>query len=391
MPTVGEASLFNAALRSKCIDRFRHNNPDTTPDADDLIDYLDLGDAIQLLRANDAALDPSMRTYLKRYYLSLDAMIPIRNRVMHSRPLEFDDLMRVTDLARSLTGSYRLLWANLRTNIRSLDRDPEYATTLAIPELTDEAVKILHNLPQSEFDDTGFMGREKEIASLKKALAGTYPIVTIVGEGGQGKTALALKVCYDLLDDNQIGLDAIIWTSAKTTKLTANELQQIKGAITSSIGIIDSALAPLGRQTGTQAIDDLVEHLTNNKVLLIIDNLETVVDHNLRYLASNMPNSGSKILFTSRLSLGAFDFPIPLLPLSKKDAALYFRAIARVFSVNDLATLSNAIIDDYCEKLHYNTLGIKWFMHSVSVGKRPDSYPFRSNAIFAILSTKRVL
>ena len=53
-----------------------------------------------------------MRTYLKRYYLSLDAMIFIRNRVMHSRPLEFDDLMRVTDLARSLAGSYRLLWAN---------------------------------------------------------------------------------------------------------------------------------------------------------------------------------------------------------------------------------------------------------------------------------------
>jgi LuxR family transcriptional regulator, glucitol operon activator len=33
--------------------------------------------------------------------------------------------------------------------------------------------------------------------------------------------------------------------------------------------------------------------------------------------------------------------------------------------------LSNALIDDYCKNLHYNTLGIKWFMHSVSVGKRP--------------------
>ena len=78
MPTVGEASLFTPALGSKCTERFRHNNPDATPDADDLIDYLDLGDAIQLLRANEVAVDPSMRTYLKRYYLSLDAMIPIR-------------------------------------------------------------------------------------------------------------------------------------------------------------------------------------------------------------------------------------------------------------------------------------------------------------------------
>jgi LuxR family transcriptional regulator, glucitol operon activator len=151
-------------------------------------------------------------------------------------------------------------------------------------------------------------------------------------------------------------LDAIIWTSAKTTTLTVNELQLIKGAVTSSIGIIDNALAPLGRQTGTQAIDDLVQHLTNNTILLIIDNLETVVDHNLRYLESNMPNSGSKILSTSRRSLGAFYFPIPLLPLSKKDAALYFRAIARVFSVNDLVTPSNAVIDDCCNKNYIITL-----------------------------------
>ena len=137
---------------------------------------------------------------------------------------------------------------------------------------------------------------------------------------------------------------------------TDSKLQLIKGAVTSSIGIIDNALAPLGRQTGTQAIDDLVQHLTNNTILLIIDNLETVVDHNLRYLASNMPNSGSKILSTSRRSLDAFYFPIPLLPLSKKDAALYFRAIARVFSVNDLATLSNAVIDDCCNKNYIITL-----------------------------------
>jgi LuxR family glucitol operon transcriptional activator len=137
---------------------------------------------------------------------------------------------------------------------------------------------------------------------------------------------------------------------------TDSKLQLIKGAVTSSIGIIDNALAPLGRQTGTQAIDDLVQHLTNNTILLIIDNLETVVDHNLRYLASNMPNSGSKILLRVDVLWVLFIFPIPLLPLSKKDAALYFRAIARVFSVNDSATLSNAVIDDYCNKLHYNAL-----------------------------------
>ena len=251
-----------------------------------------------------------------------------------------------------------------------MERNPDFAATLTIPDIPDESAKILHNLPQPDFDDTGFMGREKELSALKKALVGNYPVVTVVGEGGLGKTALALKACYDILDDNRAGLDAIVWTSAKTTRLTVNEVQLIEGAITSSMGIIESATAPLGRQTGTQAIDDLLEHMANNKILLVIDNLETVIDQNITYLVSHLP-AGSRILFTTRIGLGAFDFPISLEPLNKRDAAQYFRAAARVFGVNDLARQPATVVEEYCTKLHYNTLFIKWFLLSVKVGKRP--------------------
>ena len=277
--------------------------------------------------------------------------------------------MRVSDLSRTLVHSHRSLWANLRTNLRALERDPEFAATLSIPETQDDRTKILHNLPQAEFDDTGFMGRDKELASLKRALSGTYPVVTVVGEGGVRKTALALKACYDILDTDSTEFDAIIWTSAKTTKLTVNEIQLIEGAISSSSGVIESAASSLGRQTGTEAIDDLVEHLTNNKILLIIDNLETIVDQNITYLVTNLP-TGSRILFTTRSSRGV-RFPISLQPLNKKDAASYFRTVAKVFGVNDLAILPSAMIEDYCAKLHYNALFIKWFILSVRVGKRP--------------------
>jgi LuxR family glucitol operon transcriptional activator len=137
---------------------------------------------------------------------------------MHSRPLEFDDLPRISDLAAHLVKSHRALWANLRTTRKELDRDPDFAATLTIPETLDDTTRILHNLPQSEFDDTGFVGRDRELNELKRALSGSYPIVTVVGEGGLGKTALALKACYDLLDDAESGLDAIVWTTAKATK-----------------------------------------------------------------------------------------------------------------------------------------------------------------------------
>jgi hypothetical protein len=103
---------------------------------------------------------------------------------MHSRPLEFDDLSRISDLASELVKSHSGMWANLRTTRRDLDRDPYFVSTLTIPETTDDTTKLLHNLPTVEFEDTGFVGREKELSELKRALLGSYPVVTVIGEGG---------------------------------------------------------------------------------------------------------------------------------------------------------------------------------------------------------------
>jgi LuxR family glucitol operon transcriptional activator len=260
-PLIDSNKLLPSVVMERATERFVKENADTVPDIEDLLDYLDLGEEIQAIRTHDGRLDELTRSYIKKYYLGLEGLIPVRNRVMHTRPLEYDDLPRVSDLAAELVKSHRALWANLRTTRRELERDPEFATTLTIPDTVDENTKVLHNLPQVEFDDTGFVGREKELGELKRALLGSYPIVTVVGEGGLGKTALALKACYDLLEDAEAGLDAIVWTTAKATKLTLTEMQVIEGAISSSLGIIESATALLGRQTETSAMDDLLMHL----------------------------------------------------------------------------------------------------------------------------------
>ena len=359
-------------LGTKAAERFAKDQPDTSPDLEDLLEYLDLGDVVQAIRAHDNRFDDATKSYIKKYYIGLVGLIPIRNRVMHSRPLEFDDLPRVSDLTSEVVKSQPALWANLRTTRRELERNPEFATTLIIPDAPDETTKVLHNFPEVEFDDTGFIGREKELGNLKRALLGSYPIVTVVGEGGLGKTAFVLKACYDMLDDNEAGLDAIVWTTAKTTRLSINEIQVIEGAISSSLGIVESATSFLGQQSETSAIDALLLHLKYNKVLLVIDNLEFVIDQNIRYLVSQIPK-GSRIIFTTRIGLGAFDFPIPLLPLNKKEAAVYYRRTARAWGAGDLAAESPLVVDDYCEKLQQNPLCIKWFIQSVRAGERPTA------------------
>jgi cold shock CspA family protein/tetratricopeptide (TPR) repeat protein len=370
-PLVQPRALLSDALTNKAKDRFAKENSEEVPNASDLLDYLDLGEEIQAIRAHDNELDPVTKSYIKKYYVGLEGLIPIRNRVMHSRPLEYDDFYLVSDLASELVKSHRALWANLRTTLRDLDRDPDFATTINIPDVADDDAKVLHNLPQVEFDDTGFVGREKELSELKRAILGSYPVVTVVGEGGLGKTALALKVCYDLLDDDEAKFDAIVWTTAKATKLTLSEILSIEGSISTSLGIIENATGLLGRQSETSAIDDLLTHLQNNKILLIIDNLETVIDNNIRNLVRQLPQ-GSKILFTTRIGLGAFDFPIPLSPLAQKESAFYFRRTAKVFGVSDLAMATTPIVDGFCSKLQNNPLFIKWFIQSVRAGKRPS-------------------
>ncbi|WP_456782932.1 NB-ARC domain-containing protein [Bradyrhizobium sp. USDA 4516] len=370
-PLVSSKKVLSDALAEKASERFVKDNPDSVPDTADLIEYLDLGEEVQAIRVHDKLLDPITKSYIKRFYPQLESLISIRNRVMHSRPLEFDDYYNVSNLASELVKSHRSLWANLRTTRRELDRDPDFATKIVIPDTADENARILHNLPQVEFDDTGFVAREKELGELKRAILGSYPVVTVVGEGGLGKTALAMKVCYDLLDDDEANLDAIVWTTAKATKLTVSEIQSIEGSISTSLGIIESATALLGREQGGAAIDDLLSHLSNNKILLVIDNLETVIDNTIRDLVKRLPK-GSKILFTTRIGLGAFDFPVPLAPLQKKEAAFYFRRAAQVFGVSDLASATNQVVEGYCEKLQHNPLFIKWFIQSVRAGKRPS-------------------
>ena len=47
---------------------------------------------------------------------------------------------------------------------------------------------------------TSFVGREREIADLRKLLVGEARLVTLTGPGGSGKTRLALAVASGLVE-----------------------------------------------------------------------------------------------------------------------------------------------------------------------------------------------
>ena len=287
---------------------------------------------------------------------------------MHGRPLEFDDLAKTLDLTQNLLKA-PAFWTDLNGAAIDVSTKPEVLFGITIPLVNDHG-SVSHNLPLPDFDETGFIGRKENLRQVLSALKGVYPVVTVVGEGGLGKTSLALKAAYDILDMPSVSFDAIIFVSAKTSQLTATEIRRIEGAVNSSLGLFSAAVEALSGRTESP-IDDLVQLLTDFKVMLILDNLETVIDENVRQLARSMP-PGSKLLMTSRIGLGAFEFPISLEGLSSVEAKQLLRAFAKVSGVQKLAQMPDERLVRYCEKMRNNPLHIKWFVSAVRAGKRPE-------------------
>lgn len=368
---MGTKDFFSKDLHETLLNRAGSEplGDSTPPDTSMLIEYIDFGDLFSLTRRHIAHFPERYGQQVKNLQQDLDRLILTRNRVMHSRPLEFDDLARTSQLTDVLLQE-KMLWPKLSESVLTLQRSPESALRLKIPQLT-EPTKILHNLPLSDFDETGFIGRRSILNNLIKACHGPYPVITVVGEGGLGKTSLALKAAYEILDSDSTKFEVIIFVTAKATQLTVNEISRVKGAINSSLGLMEAAVDVLGGKESPSPIEDLKELLNTFKILLIIDNLETVLDNHLKDVLSDLP-FGSKVLITTRIGLGAFEYPVQLEGLSDPEAVQLLRATAEVRGCARLTKVSNEKLATFCRRMRNNPLHIKWFVSAVQVGKRPE-------------------
>ena len=93
---------------------------------------------------------------------------------------------------------------------------------------------------------------ENIIEHIKMLCLGPYPVITIVGDGGLGKTAAAVKAAYELLDDERSPFEATVWCTSKTTQLTVGDIRNIEGAISTSLGLMESIATNLKGATPTQ-------------------------------------------------------------------------------------------------------------------------------------------
>ena len=368
---ISDKSLFSQELNNRCNNRIEKDIGAVFGDitTDEIIDYFDLGDTFQVINSNQDQFPINICKSIKKLTKDFETLIPIRNRVMHIRPLNFDDLSKTTEICKKLQSSTEYTWEKVIEVINKISKDSSFLLGLEVKNY-DELSSVSHNLPMPDFDETGLIGRDEEIKKIKQLCYGGFPVISIVGEGGVGKSALALKVAYELVEDQKPAFDAVVWVTSKTTQITVNEIKEIDGAISDSLGIIQEISAQTAGESSS--FEDVIDYLSNFKIALFIDNLETILDDNIKNFVGSLPQ-GSKIIITSRIGLGAFEYPVKLQGIEENYASQLLRSIAKTRGVDALSKIDENISRKYVSRMHRNPSYIKWFVSCVQTGKAPET------------------
>lgn len=111
---------------------------------------------------------------------------------MHGRPLTIDQQVIALAFAQTLLKNSGY-WPTLRETYTEYTNNPGALLEKSVRFL-DEGIstEALHNLPVPEHDATGFLSRPTLERDLKKRILGRNPVISILGEGGNGKTALVV-------------------------------------------------------------------------------------------------------------------------------------------------------------------------------------------------------
>ncbi|MET0646587.1 MAG: DUF4062 domain-containing protein [Pyrinomonadaceae bacterium] len=241
------------------------------------------------------------------------------------------------------------------------------AATQARPAQT----SIPNNLPSLQ----PFFGREAELALTLKALDPQNHAwgALIVGPGGMGKTALAVRAAYDCTPEQ---FERIVFVSVKNRELDDDGLRELGDFVLPGfLEMLNELSRRLGHPEITKAAEDqrirlLHEALEDARALLIFDNLESLPRPDrgrLLTFVKHLP-PGCKAILTSRETFGNIGDGFELERLSR-DAALAMIA--------DLATRSRQLArSGEADRLalYEQTLGspllLRWVAGQVGRGSR---------------------
>ena len=335
---------------------------------EDILNQLDLGDYVTIITSSPYTygINNEKATELQRYF---NGIIPVRNRVMHTKPLELGDRAILIEVMETVAQSLPwLAWDELKETKKILEEDSSKLFTKKYIGIKDYNPKVFHNLPLPEFDDTGFVGRKKDIKEIRELILNKKnQVISVVGNGGMGKTSTVIKILYDLIESPENPYEAIIWITLKTKTLSGGEFIEIRDSIRDMSQIITKSGEVMQLPESDNPMESVLEFMEVFKVLLVLDNLETVNTGDVNEFIRKVPDN-SKVLITSRLGIGEFEVRQKIEGLTRSDAITYFRELSKYYGLDLHKQPDDAIFTIVNGDLYNNPLSIKWYISGIYAG-----------------------
>ena len=310
----------------------------------------------------------------------MQSLYELRIKIAHIRSYFTNtDLNNLIDETKKINRGMTEPDAGLDEFIENLLEAPqELVTKVPIEFYEDEYTeKIINNLPIADYEyEGGFVGRADDEEKIIKMLkSNMHRVITIAGAGGVGKSALTLKIVNDIIRESIIEYDFIVWVSAKENKLSYLGIEDLEPTLKNYDELLDTILNVVGFDADSYGennnkkesdINDLFDAC--NRVLLIIDNLETITDERIiNFILDSHPNVN--FIITSRRGLGQVERRYDLKELKEKDAIHLFRIICKEKGLQELQIADESLIRSYVKKVYCYPLAIKWVLGQAALGK----------------------
>lgn len=229
---------------------------------------------------------------------------------------------------------------------------------------------IPHNLPSLQ----PFFGREEELRKIADALDPKYRGwgTLIDGDAGRGKTSLAVFAAYQVPAEN---FQRIVFVSIKQQQQDDSRLRDLGSlGFKSWMEMLGEISRILDLKAVTQAEEGqrartLSQQLEGRRILLVLDNLETLSDEEQDQLFSFLDRlpDGNKAILTSRRFVGTTVHALDL-PLLDQSTAL--RLLHEVAAHNTaFAASSEPERLDLIQQTHGNALLLRWTAGQVGRGR----------------------
>ncbi|MBW5447631.1 hypothetical protein GE107_16355 [Cohnella sp. CFH 77786] len=183
--------------------------------------------------------------------------------------------------------------------------------------------KCFTNLPPLPHGYVERIELEEDITKILRT-EDRYPIITLIGRGGIGKTSTALKVIHEITSEDRF--QAVIWFSARDIDLTEDGVKQVSPRVLTIPDmareywrlVMDNQEAKVNIQ-----IDKFLNDLTKSDLgptLFVFDNFETVRDPVGTYsMLDNYIRHPNKMLITTRHREFKGDYSIEVKGMNEKE------------------------------------------------------------------------